>query len=198
MSDQPTLTFCAATQDVFDDVETILGPKRRPDAIACWCLTYRLGNREAARLDAPERRQAVFDSCGRRPAPGILAYDTAGDVVGWAAVARRGAIAALADHTTFPPIGDGDPWTVYCLRTRGGRRRRGIGQRLLQAAVDFAVDNGADVVDAYPVDPVGTVSPIFAYPGIRSMYEREGFTVAGPAGAVPGGPGRVAMRLSVT
>lgn len=60
------------------------------------------------------------------------------------------------------------------------------------------VDNGADVVDAYPVDPVGTVSPIFAYPGIRSMYERAGFAVAGPAGAVPGGPGRVAMRLSVT
>ena len=51
------------------------------------------------------------------------------------------------------------------------------------------VDNGADVVDAYPVDPVGTVSPIFAYPGIRSMYERAGFAVAArpePCREVPG------------
>lgn len=197
MPDSPTLAFRAATQDVFDDLETMLGPKRRPDAIACWCLTHRLGAREAAALDAPARRQTVFDSCGRRPEPGILAYDSTGEVVGWAAVAKRCDIAALADHAAFPPMGGGDPWTIYCLRTRGGRRRRGIGQQLLRGAIDFAVDNGADVVDAYPVDPDGRVSPIFAYPGVRRMFEREGFVADGPAAAVPGGPKRVAMRLTV-
>ena len=195
MSDVPNLTFRAATQDVFDDVETMLGPKRRPDAIACWCLTYRLGA-SATNLDAEARRQAVFELCGRRPEPGVLAYDEVGDVVGWAGVARRSDIRAMADHSMYPPTSDGDPWTIFCLRTRGGRRRRGIGQRLLHGAVEYAVEKGADVIGAYPVDPRERVNPIFAYPGVRSMFEKEGFSVVGPAGPVPGGPNRVAMRLT--
>ncbi|WP_132993618.1 GNAT family N-acetyltransferase [Gordonia zhaorongruii] len=189
-----------ATQELFDDVEEMLGPKKRPDAAACWCLTYRLGNVESQKLDPPGRRAAVFELCGARPEPGILVYDSSadgviGDVVGWAGVARRSLIAALADEQAFPRMADGDPWTIFCLRTRGGRRRQGIGQQILSSAVDFARESGAGVIEAYPVDPEAHIAPIYAYPGFRSMFERAGFTVRDRAGRVPGGPPRVAMSL---
>ncbi|MFC3244341.1 hypothetical protein ACFOJ6_20965 [Gordonia humi] len=49
----------------------------------------------------------------------------------------------------------------------------------------------------YPVDPAERVSPILAYPGVRAMYEREGFIEVAPAAPVPGGPSRVAMVLDL-
>lgn len=62
-----------ATAERFDDVETMLGPKRGPDAIACWCLTYRLGSRSIrqARCRREEGRRSrsvlpfavAWDSC---------------------------------------------------------------------------------------------------------------------------------------
>ncbi len=37
----PGIAFRPATQALFDDVAEMLGPKRRPDAQACWCIyTY--------------------------------------------------------------------------------------------------------------------------------------------------------------
>lgn len=107
-----SLDYRPATQAVFDDVVEMLGPKRRPDAQACWCLTYRLGARAAARLDAGERRERVFELCGRRPAPGILSY-AEGEVVGWAGVAPRSQVAALQDPTVFPRVDDADPWSMF-------------------------------------------------------------------------------------
>ncbi|MFC6468969.1 GNAT family N-acetyltransferase [Gordonia humi] len=190
------VTFRPATQDVFDDVETMLGPKRRPDAVACWCLTYRLGFGESSVLDAAARRRTVHEMCGQHPEPGILGY-LDGEVVGWAGVARRSRVHGLDDEAAYPAVAAGDPWTIFCVRTRGGRRRKGIGQQLLHGAIDFARGHGADIVAAYPVDPAERVSPILAYPGVRAMYEREGFIEVAPAAPVPGGPSRVAMVLDL-
>ena len=187
-----SLTFEPATQDVFADVEEMLGPKKRPDAIACWCLTYRLGDAANA-LDAEARRSAVYEMCGRHPEPGLLAYDR-DEVVGWAGVARRSDIAAFADESRFERVDDADPWTIFCLRARGGRRRRGIGTAVLAGAIDFARANGADVIEAWPVDTEEKIAPIYAYPGFRTMFEKQGFQRLGDAPPVPGGPPRVHMR----
>lgn len=189
-----TVEIRPATTECFDDVEAMLGPKRRPDAIACWCLTYRLGNRESAKLDAPARRAAVRELCGQEPSPGILAYSD-GSVVGWASVAPRSQIAELADTTTYPKLGEVEPWSIFCLRTRGGRRRRGIGQEILRGAIDFAWDNGAEVIEAYPLDTTEKLAPIFTYPGLRSMFETEGFTKVADTESEIDGARRVVMRL---
>jgi len=189
-----SLRFAPATQDVFDDVVEMLGPRRRPDAAACWCLTYRLGAPVAARLDAHERRARVFELCGRTPAPGVLAYDGQ-DVVGWAGVAPRSQVAELHDEAVYPRVDDADPWSVFCLRTRAGHRRRGLGRQLLAGAVAFARDNGADVVEAYPLDTDRKVDAIFTYPGLRSMFERAGFVKVADTRSTVGGVPRVVMRL---
>lgn len=189
-----TVEIRPATTGRFDDVETMLGPKRSPDAIACWCLTYRLGTRTSAKLDAAERREAVLELCAQESSPGILAYSE-GDVIGWASVAPRSQIAELADTTTYPDLGEVEPWSIFCLRTRGGQRRRGIGQQVLRGAIDFAWDNGAEVIEAYPLDTTEKTAPIFTYPGLRSMFEKEGFTKVAHTESEIGGARRVVMRL---
>ncbi len=189
-----TLTIRPAGTDVFDDVETMLGPKRRPDAVACWCLTYRLGSARSAALGAAERRQTMRDLCGRTPAPGILAY-LGSEVVGWASVAPREEVVELSDPDIFPRIEDVEPWSIFCLRTRAGRRRRGIGQLLLRGAIDFARDNGAEVIEGCPLDTTEKMAPIFTYPGLRSMFEQEGFTKVADTRSEVGGVRRVLMRL---
>lgn len=189
-----TIEIRPAGVERFHDVETMLGPKRSPDAVACWCLTYRLGNRESAKLDAVQRRQEVRDLCAQQPPPGILAYCD-GEVVGWASVAPRSQVAELADTQTYPYLGEVEPWSIFCLRTRGGKRRRGIGQHILRGAIDFALANGAEVIEAYPLDTTEKTAPIFTYPGLRSMFEKENFTKVADTESEVGGAKRVVMQL---
>ncbi|MCW5951406.1 MAG: GNAT family N-acetyltransferase [Propionibacteriaceae bacterium] len=187
------LTFRPATQADFDDVIEMLGPKRRPDAQACWCLTYRLGAKASSKLDAQQRRDLVFQLCGHQPAPGVLAYAD-GEVVGWAGIAPRAEVAELANTTIYPRVDDIEPWSVFCLRTRAGHRRQGIGNQLLAGAVAFAHQHGATVIEAYPLDTDQKVDAIYTYPGLRPMFERAGFVKVADTASVLGGVRRIVMR----
>ncbi|MGC3952836.1 MAG: GNAT family N-acetyltransferase [Propionicimonas sp.] len=190
------LEFRPATRAEFDDVVEMLGPKRRPDAQACWCLTYRLGARASSKLDAQQRRDLVFELCGHQPAPGVLAYDQ-GQVVGWAGVAPRAEVAELDNPAVYPRVDDVEPWSIFCLRTRAGHRRHGIGSQLLGGAMAFARENGATVIEAYPLDTDQKVDTIFTYPGLRSMFERAGFVKVADTQSVLGGVRRIVVRYSV-
>ena len=188
-----------ATIERFNDMELLLIPKKSPTAKACWCLSYRLGYKAAAKLDAAARRAEVQHLCQAEPAPGILAYrddaDGTSTVVGWAGVAPRADVAELST-AAYPRIADDAPWSIFCLRTRARMRKGGIGQQLLAGAIAFAWDNGATVIEGYPLDTDAKVAPIFAYPGFRRMFEREGFTkVADTTSALDGVP-RILMRLT--
>lgn len=189
-----SLEFRPATQVVFDDLTRMLGPKRRPDAIACWCLTYRLGGK-AAKLDARQRQDLVFEMCGRTPAPGVLAYAD-DEVVGWAGVAPRSEVAELQNTAVYPRIDDTEPWSIFCLRTRAGQRRRGVGQQLIDGAVTFARENGATTIESYPLDTEQKVDAIYTYPGLRSMFEKAGFHQVADIRSTLGGARRIVMRLS--
>lgn len=52
-------------------------------------------------------------------------------------------------------------------------------------------------MEAYPLDTDEKVSGIFAYPGVRRMYERAGFTKVADTTATSGGHRRIVMRLEL-
>jgi hypothetical protein len=74
------------TIDRFDDVVVILGPKQKPDASVCWCLSHRLDSKSDRQLVGQARGEYVKTLCGTDQGPGVLAFDDA-KVAGWAAVA---------------------------------------------------------------------------------------------------------------
>ena len=181
---------------VFDDVATVVGPKR-PDANVCWCLSYRLtSSKENLALRGPARGERVRELCRKRPPPGVLAYDD-GEVVGWAGVHPR-ADTSFATNRRIPHVDDLDVWSVWCIRVRPGHRGEGISHHLLAGAVQFARDHGAPAIEGYPVDNHGEkVDLTMAYVGTRALFERAGFTKAADTTSVLNGFPRVLMRLDL-
>lgn len=176
----------------FEDVRTMVGPKR-PDANVCWCLSYRLPGAEQRALRGVARGERVRELVAAGP-PGVLAYDGE-DVVGWAAVAPR-AETAFARNRRIPHVDDLDVWSVWCIRVRPGRRKRGISHDLLRGAVRFAREQGAPAIEGYPVDNRGErVDLTMAYVGTRGLFERAGFEHAADTTSVLAGFPRVVMRL---
>ncbi len=176
----------------FDDVATMLGP-RRPDSSVCWCLSHRVDAKTNRELVGRARGDYVRELCGRKVAPGVLAYDD-GKVVGWAAVAPRSEL-PFARSTKIPHVDDLPVWSVWCIRVRPGHRGKGIAPLLLSGAVAYALSQGAPAVEGYPVDNRGQkVDLTMAYVGTRGVFERAGFTKAADTDSVSGGFPRVLMR----
>ena len=61
----------------------------------------------------------------------------------------------------------------------GGFRRQGMTPQLIKAAIDYAEDNDAKIVEAYPVD---YDSPSYSYMGRIGTFERLGFKEIAMAG----------------
>ena len=184
-----------ATLARFDDVATMLGP-RRPDASVCWCLSHRIDAKLNRELAGPARGEYVQDLCSREVAPGVLAYEGP-EVVGWAAVAPRSEL-PFARSRKIPHVDDLPVWSLWCVRVRPGHRGKGISHALLDGAVAYVRSRGAPAVEGYPVDNRGErVDLTMAYVGTRRMFEAAGFTKAADTDAVSGGFPRVIMRLDL-
>ena len=181
-----------AGADRFDDVATMLGPKK-PTSSVCWCLSHRLDSRTNRELVGPARGEHMRMLCSQDVAPGVLAYAD-GEVVGWAAVAPRAEL-PFARSTKIPHVDDLPVWSVWCVRVRPGHRGRGYALPLLEGAVDYARRQGAPAVEGYPVDNQGQkVDLTMAYVGTLELFERAGFHRAAETTAVSGGFPRVVAR----
>jgi GNAT superfamily N-acetyltransferase len=181
-----------ATAARFDDVATMLGPKR-PTSNVCWCLSHRLDAKTNRALVGPARGEFVRELCSRDVAPGVLAYED-GEVAGWAAVAPRSEL-PFARSTKIPHVDDLPVWSIWCIRVRPGHRGRGVSHALLAGAVDYARENGAPAVEGYPVDNHGRkVDLTMAFVGTRGLFERAGFVKAADTTSVAGGFPRVLVR----
>jgi GNAT superfamily N-acetyltransferase len=184
-----------ATKTRFDDVATMLGPKN-PDSSVCWCLSHRLDSKTNRQLVGRARGAYVKMLCGRKVAPGVLAYADA-EVAGWAAVAPRSEL-PFARSAKIPHVDDLPVWSVWCIRVRPGYRGRGISHTLLDGAVAYARSRGAPAIEGYPVDNQGKkVDLTMAYVGTRKLFEDAGFTKAADTTSVSGGFPRVVMRLDL-
>lgn len=188
-----------ATAARFDDVVTILGPKRER-AQGCWCLGYRLGHPEESELvGASARSEAMRTLCRRRShAPGVLAYDD-GEVVGWAAISPRSELAEISRAKRYQLAEDeGDPWVAFCFRVRAGHGGQGVAAALLAGAVEYAAERGASAVVGYPVDNRGgKVDRTLASVGTRGMFEKAGFTMVAELTGQRSGFPQVLMRRAV-
>lgn len=181
-----------ATLARFDDVATMIGPKN-PSSNVCWCLSHRLDARTNQSLSGPARGEYVRELCARPVAPGVLAYD-GDEVVGWAAVAPRSEL-PFARSQKIPHVDDLPVWSAWCIRVRPGHRGRGIAHSLLAGAVDYAREQGAPVIEGYPVDNRGEkVDLTMAFVGTRGLFEAAGFVKAADTTSVAGGFPRVVMR----
>lgn len=179
----------------FDDVATLVGPKK-PTSNVCFCLSYRIGNKENVALTGPARSERMRELCRQDPPPGVIAR-LDDEPVGWAALHPR-RDTSFARNRLIPHIDDVDVWSLWCIRVRPGYRGQGIAHALIDGAVAYARKRGAPAVEAYPVDNEGEkVNLTMAYVGTRKLFEAAGFVKAANTGSVLDGFPRVLMRLDL-
>ena len=165
------------------------------DAKWCGCQFWRRPITGWGREAGAENRQALRAQADEPLAPGLVAFRD-GAAVGWVAVAPREGYPRLARSRTIPQLPGDDVWAITCFVVRRTARGTGVATALLAAAVAFAREHGARVIEGYPVDNEGAhLPPGAAYTGTAAMFERAGFAEAAPttSNARPGNA-RVVMR----
>jgi len=69
---------------------------------------------------------------------------------------------------------------VVCFYIGRKFRRQGLALTLLQAAVEYARQHGARLVEGYPFVPAsGKANTLSIYTGVPSVFEQAGFGLAG-------------------
>jgi GNAT superfamily N-acetyltransferase len=175
---EPALEIHPLTPDRWDDLAILFD--RPGDPKGCWCMYYRVRGRDFDRLWGAGARAAFRKVVQAGPPPGLLAYRD-GRPVGWCAVAPRDAYPRILRSPVLRPVDDAPAcWAVVCFYVVKDERRGGVAAALLEAAVAFAADHGAEAVEGYPKDTDGArrhANEMFV--GSRSMFAEAGFEEVG-------------------
>ncbi|WP_404432369.1 GNAT family N-acetyltransferase [Microbacterium lacus] len=185
-----------ATADRFDDAQHAL--TGGGDGAGCQCAWWTLTNAQFQSTTKEERRDLLRDETRREVPPALIAY-VDGEAAGWVRVGPRVAQPRLARTRAIAsgmqgPLDDEEIWAISCFVVRREFRSQGLNTQLLDAAVDFARDRGARVVEGYPIDTSAKKhSSNELFHGTLSVFERQGFTeIARPK------PDRVVVSLALT
>jgi GNAT superfamily N-acetyltransferase len=96
--------------------------------------------------------------------------------VGWVSVAPRDEFPRLAGSRILKPVDDLPVWSVVCFFTAKSHRGRGVGKRLLRAAVEHVKKRRGRVLEGYAVEPkTGRTPDTFAYHGPAALFRSVGF-----------------------
>lgn len=159
----------------WSDFETLMGPKG--GAEGCWCMLWRLSAAayKAGRGETNRAGMRSLVETGPRP-PGLIAYSD-GAPVGWVSIAPREEFPRMESSRIVAPVDRRPVWSVTCFFIRPGNRGKGVATALLSAACDFAARQGAELVEGYPIDPLGArYTSGFAWTGLMRLFETGGFT----------------------
>ena len=184
----PVISIEPAVPARFADLERTLNGGG--DGAGCQCQWWMMRNTEFNATSRDERERMLRDEVAAGPPPILLAY-VDGDPAGMVRVGPRRTQVRIARTRAYAQTGrpawdDASVWAVSCFVIRREFRGQGLSVRLLAAAVDYARDAGARVVEAYPIDTTATkMAPNDLYHGVLSTFVDAGFReVARPKPAV--------------
>lgn len=174
----------AATPERWDDLERLFGPSGA--YAGCWCMFWRLERSKFKHQKGEGNRQALKDMVAEGERPGLLAY-VGGQVAGWCTIGPRESFAALESSRILKRVDGAPVWSIACFFVAKPFRRHGLMLALIEGAVRHAVEQGARIVEAYPIDLQSPklqdqqLSSYSGYMGIASAYRAAGFVEVGRA-----------------
>jgi GNAT superfamily N-acetyltransferase len=161
------------TPDRWDDLVMLFG--ERGASSGCWCMFFRLSGGEFGRQAGAAAREGLRELVRDGAVPGLLAY-AEGRPVGWCSVAPRQEFRRVLGSRTLRPVDHRPVWSVVCFYIDRTARRRGVAERLLDAAIQHADAAGAEALEGYPRDTTARPHPnAELYMGTVSMFQAAGF-----------------------
>jgi GNAT superfamily N-acetyltransferase len=168
------LEFHPVTADRWRDLVTLFEGHGNPGY--CWCTLWRLPSQRYTQLKSAGRKRAMHARVKAGVPVGVLAYRD-GEPAGWCSIAPRETYERLERSKTLKRIDDEQVWSVVCFFVKRSERGQGLPVRLLRAAVEYAISQGARVVEGYPVEPGRS----YRFMGSPAVFEQSGFRVAARA-----------------
>lgn len=156
-------------------LQALFGPKGACGG--CWCMTWRLNNKEY-QLQKGEGNKKSFHQLIKTGKPlGVLGFFE-GKPVGWCSVSPRDSLVRMENSRLLKRIDQQPVWSISCLYLDKNFRRQGLATGLIKAARDYAFEQGAPVVEAYPMIPKKNNMPaVFAWVGFEKSFRKAGFQV---------------------
>lgn len=174
MSDKELeLEYFPVTPERWDDLEQLFGPR---GAIGgCWCMWWRIKRKDFEHQQGKANQAAMREIVASGRVPGILAY-ASGEPIAWCSIAPREDFPVLDRSPVLKRVDDQPVWSVVCFFVAKGYRNQHMSSRMLAAAVDYAVQNGANIIEGYPITPKKDQAPdIYIFTGLESTFVKAGF-----------------------
>jgi GNAT superfamily N-acetyltransferase len=184
------LNFHPLTSERWDDLETLFG--KHGAYGGCWCMWWRTTRAQFERNGGEGNRAAFKAIVDKKIVPGILAY-RGDEPVGWCSVAPREQYGALERSPVLKRIDDRKVWSIVCFFIPRKEQGKGVATALLEAAVEYVLEQGGELVEAYPTEPrAGRLPPVSSFMGVPALFVKAGFKVVHKPSR-----SRLIMRLEV-
>jgi hypothetical protein len=169
------LSFQPLTIHSWDHFEKLFGENGACGG--CWCMTSRLTSKDYEKYKGEGNKQKIHKLVYTGKPLGIIAFQNKMPI-GWCSVSPRQTFPRLENSRLLKRLDDIPVWSITCLFIKKQFRRNKISSVIISEAVNYAFQEGATVVEAYPVIPKNKLMPdVFAYPGIPNAYIKAGFIV---------------------
>jgi GNAT superfamily N-acetyltransferase len=167
------LQFHAVTPDRWKDFEKLFGKDRT--CAGCWCMWWRLSRTEFSQKSGEGKKRTFKKIIMSEQMPGVLAYSD-GEPIGWCAIAPREVYPVLDRSRVLKRVDDKAVWSVTCFYVARGYRGQGVTGQLLAAAIEFARERGARIIESYPIDSGGAKKDAGSvFTGLLPTFEKAGF-----------------------
>jgi GNAT superfamily N-acetyltransferase len=138
-------------------------------------MWWRIKRKDFERQQGDANRQAMREIVEADQVPGILFYEGDEPVV-WCSVAPREDFPVLARSPILKPVDDQPVWSIVCFFLAKPYRSQGLLVGVLTSAVEYARNQGARIIEGYPIQPKVDHTPdIYAFTGMVSTFEKAGF-----------------------
>jgi len=169
---EKSIEFHPLVPDKWDDLEQLFGKKGAVGG--CWCMYWRQTAAEFGKMRGEPNRLAFKSLVESGTVPGVLAYQ-GNEPTGWCAIGPRESYSRLERTKVLAPIDTQPAWSITCFYIAKQHRGKGLMRGLLNAAIDWAGNNGARIIESYPFDPAAEIRSSAAYTGVVPVYIDTGF-----------------------
>ncbi len=131
-------TFSTVSAENMEDFERLMRHK------GCWCMLWRLPEKEFNSLSPAERKTRMESIVTSGTIPGILAY-ASGKPAGWCSIAPRHEFPALSGSDNGS-VERQKIWIIVCFYIDRKHRDLGLTGMLIHEALDYAERSGAELL----------------------------------------------------
>jgi GNAT superfamily N-acetyltransferase len=172
--ERPNLQFFPATLERWDDLFTLFN--QPGDQNGCWCMFWRIKRQDFDKQIGTQNKIALHDLIKSGHIPGIIGYWDERPVA-WCSIAPRQEFGSLERSPVLKRVDARPVWSIVCFFITHDLRGQEISLTLVSAAIDYAKDKGAEIIEAYPLILEGAKrsSDSNRYTGIASTFLKAGF-----------------------